>query len=391
MKYSYYIWVLFVFLGSYTTSSAQAKAQTILGIAKEDHPPEYYDEQAQLWNDIIKEDQTNGMAWQNYYKAKRAYLQLADATLWANEKDAFYASLNPIILSAQKAIPETFDYYYIKGLNSQRAVCIDAFEKAHAIDPDRSEVYGWLFSYYVPRFNTEKCTDLAEKMLANNTYSDANLKWNYNALQSVEPNALLISNGDMDGSPKWVLQYGNNTRPDVLVANKWLMGTDIEHCKKIYEKLGIPMTSKSENDFDTTSEYVDFLAADILMRSPRPSYIAVGTSWTFLDAYNLSDKMFIVGNVLRFSKEDFDNIPVLVNNIENKYSIEHISHSFQKHPEDAMVKKHMHVTYLPGFMMLKEHYLATGQTEQADKMETVINIIAEESGRKETVLNWFKK
>ena len=34
---------------------------------------------------------------------------------------------------------------------------------------------------------------------------------------------MIITNGDMDGIPKYVLQSGANVRPDVLIISKWFL------------------------------------------------------------------------------------------------------------------------------------------------------------------------
>jgi len=276
-------------------------------------------------------------------------------------------------------------------MNSKNEDAIDAFKKAYAIDPDRSEVYGWLFTYYIPRFNEKECTDLSKKMLSCNTYSDANLKWNYNALVSIEKNGLLISNGDMDGLPKWVLQYGSGIRKDVLVINKPLLAYLQEYREKVYQKLSLSKPAKKESDFENISEYADYLVVDLLNRVKRPVYMSSGTSLQFFKDNQLEDNMFLIGNVLKYSTTSFDNIPLIKENIENKYYLEYLLQNFQEHQEDQMVKSRMNLTYLPAFMLLKKHYLSTKNEEKHEYISQLIDKIATDSGKKEEVLNWFDK
>jgi len=369
----------------------KTKPQKIGGIAKENKPIEFYEEQSILWKQVIDKTPENAEAWHYHYKAERAKLQLEQSELWANDKEACYAQLASIISDSKPYIGDQFEYYYIKGMNSNREQSIGAFKKAYEIDPGRKEVHSWLFTHYVPQFNDEECTDLAKKMLANNIYSDANLKWNYNALLSVEENGVFISNGDMDGIPKWVLQYGPGIRKDVLVTNKSLLAYEETYREMVYDKLNLSQPTKEKTDFDHMGEYVDYLAVDLLKRSKRPTYISAGTPLNFFKTHQLEENMYLVGNVLKYATTNFDNILIVKDNIENKYYLEYLFQNFQQHHEDQMVKSRMNLTYLPAFIVLKKHYQTSGNQKKLDYMNNLIDKVATDSGNKQEVLNWFDK
>ncbi len=71
-----------ILLLCFLTSMAQ-RPQKILGIAKEDKPLSYYQEQSTLWQQWIDADPTDADAWQNYYKAERSALQLRQPEAFA--------------------------------------------------------------------------------------------------------------------------------------------------------------------------------------------------------------------------------------------------------------------------------------------------------------------
>jgi len=395
-KRFYIVVTLILFLIANLFSYSQQKESTnkperIGGIAKEDKPASYYEEQSKLWKQITNDEPANAEAWHYYYKAERAKLQLEEPGLWANDKVAFYEKLNPIISKAEQHIGNQFEYHYLMGMNSQKKESITAFKKAYEIEPDRHEVHSWLFTHYIPLFDEKECTDLAKKMLANNVYSDASLKWNYNALISADENSLFISNGDMDGIPKWVLQYASGIRKDVLVVNKYLLADKQTYREIVYEKLNMPQPAKEKADFDNMMEYVDYLAVDLLKRSTRPTYISAGTPLNFFKAHQLEDNIFLVGNALKYSTTDFDNIPIIKENIESKYYLEYLFQNFQQHHEDQMIKSRMNLTYLPSLMILKKHYQANSNKEKLAYITKLIDKIATNSGKKEEVLNWFDK
>lgn len=394
IKQFYTALAIVLFLVTYLFSYAQqkqTKPQKIGGIAEENRPVDFYKEQSNLWKQIIEQTPENAEAWHYHYKAERAMLQLEQPGLWANDKEACYAQLASIISESEAYIGDQFEYYYIKGMNSKRKQSIDHFKNAYEIDPDRAEVHSWLFTHYVPQFNEKECTDLAKKMLANNIYSDANLKWNYNALISVEENGLFISNGDMDGIPKWILQYGSDIRKDVLVTNKYLLADEKTYREMVYDKLNLSLPTKEKTDFNNMVEYVDYLAVDLLKRSKRPTYISAGTPLNFFKAHQLEDNMYLVGNALKYATANFDNIPLVKENIENKYYLEYLFQNFQQHHEDQMVKSRMNLTYLPAFIVLKKHYQTTGNQIKLDYINKLIDKVATDSGNKQEVLNWFDK
>ena len=384
-----YLLVICIFVSSMLTLTAQ-KPQKILGIAKEDKTISYYQQQAKLWQQLTQKDPKNAEAWHYYYKAERSKAQLQNPK-WVNDQEGFYAKLQPILQKAKKHIGNSFEYHYIQGMNAKGDRSIQAFTKAYEIDPDRSEVYGWLFTHYFPLFKEKQLKDLAKRMLKANIYSNANLKWNYNALQSAQANAVFISNGDMDGLPKLVLQYGQGVRKDILTVSKWFLAQFEDYRATVFKKLGIPKPSKKQTQFQSLSDYADYLAAYILKTSKRPAYISAGTPIQFFRDQGIKDNIYLVGNALKYAQKDFDNTAIIKQNIEEKYFLEYLLNNFQQHPEDEIVKTQMNLTYLPAFVHMKKHYQKKKKTQKVDFYNRLIERIASESGRKEEVLKWFEK
>ncbi len=383
--------ILLLFISMAVFPLFAQKPQKIRGIAKEDKSIAYYQTQSSLWKQLTVEDPSNAEAWLQYYLAERARKQLQSQDQWLNQKATFYQELASIISQAQKYIPNTFEIYYLNGLNSEGDETLEAFQKAYAVDPNRTEVYGWLLVRYAFEFQEQKLAELAAKMLEHNSYSNANLYWNYNALQSVEKNAVILSNGDMDGIPKWVLQYGKNIRPDVLVVNKWMLSGDTEYRSRIWQLLKMDPPSKQRSDFHNHTAYTDYLAAALLKGSQRPAYISSGTPKAFFRQHNLEEEMYLVGNVLKYSNTDFDNTAALIRNVETNYFLDYLIRDFQNHPEQEVVKKQMNLTYLPGLVHLKKHYQKTRNSEKVKYFDKLIYKIAADSGRKEEVLGWFNQ
>ena len=190
---------------------------------------------------------------------------------------------------------------------------------------------------------------------------------------------------------KWVLQYGAGVRPDVMVVNKWLLATESAYRSAILKKLRMGAPAKSQKDFSDIGAYADYLAAMVLQGTNRPAYISGGTDLEYFKKYGLENKMYVVGNVIRYSAQPFDNTAAMRENFEQKYYMDYLMQNFQSHPEDEMVKKRMNLTYLPALIHLRDHYASTGQKSLYKRCLKFIDRIAEDSGRKEEVLGWFDR
>jgi len=64
------------------------------------------------------------------------------------------------------------------------------------------------------------------RLLKGGGISEEVMDYNYNLLINLEENAILITNGDNDTYPGWILQRILNHRPDVKIVNRSLLNTN---------------------------------------------------------------------------------------------------------------------------------------------------------------------
>ena len=381
--------ILIFIITFFSTLAFAQKPQLILGIAKEEKSIDYYDQQFDLWTKEAKKDPSNGLAWRQRYLAKRAFLQKQSLQTWLNQPQIVFSKLDKVIEESKTHIGESFEYYFMKAMNSKGKKAIDYSLKAHKIDPDRDEVYGWIFGFSVIDGDDTLASDMGKRMMKSNAYSNANLLWNLNGLQTAEPNSIFIANGDLDCGPKWLLQYANNIRRDVLVISKWSLDQDDAYRSRIFKEVGIPQPDKTRNDFSAPVEYIDYLTVTLLKNGKRNAYMQCGTDINLFKRYDIENKMYLVGNAFVYSDRRFDNYKVLRDNLK-KYRLEYLLDDFQSHPELSLIKTDIHLTYLPALNSAIKYYADNGQDEMESYYADVMNVILEESGREKELRELYK-
>jgi len=89
------------------------------------------------------------------------------------------------------------------------------------------------------------------------------LDYGYNLLVGLEPNAILITNGDNDTYPPWVLQQGQCPfRPDVTVANLSLLNIPAV-AKMMRDSLGLPV-SFTDKEIDALAPKPETIGANVM-------------------------------------------------------------------------------------------------------------------------------
>lgn len=374
----------------FVLSSAHAQTpQKIYGIAKERKSLGYYSEQAALWKNVAERESWNSDAWINYYLASRAELQLGDPKLWSDGKEKFYARLDHIIDEVAEVQGKLFAFYYINGMNSMPEEALPHFERAYELAPDRSETYGWLFTYYATQELDERARDVSRKMRASNTYSNANLQWNRNALSSLEENAVLITLGDMDCLPKWTLQYADDFRTDVLVISAPVFANDSIYRNRILKALNLQSAPKPQLGKSFQEDMYAWITM-LLKNTTRTSYLSSGAPIQLLEATGLNKNLYVIGNVLQYSQQHLDNTKLLIDNIFDVYNWCYLDSDFQFHHDQEVVSEQLNLAYLPGLYHLKKYYSDKSSNPRSVQVNELIELIIAQSGRPKQVRGWFE-
>ncbi|MEL7163437.1 MAG: hypothetical protein AAFN92_21950, partial [Bacteroidota bacterium] len=251
----------------------------------------YYDQQAAAWEALATSACGTDDAWWQYYKTAQ----------YSNRFGNGDHDLDAILAAAEKACdPNGFDLQYIRFAHER-----DPEERyAHllravAADSSRIEASTGLSGYYTVRGMEEKRHELLRRMHAKRPLPAGLVEYNYNQLQSVGENGILITHGDADTFPSWLLQSAYGVRKDVLVVNLYLLlgfPSYQEHIRELLgvEKLFAAPTRDAKSLMDQLAEY------------ERPVHVAATGRAQLTDIP--AERLYLTGLTFRYSKTPINNL-----------------------------------------------------------------------------------
>lgn len=377
MKACYYpIWYFLLFL--MTTSYLQAqKAETIYPLTEVLYSVEYYKEQAQLWRTILDENPQHAMGWLNYYAASRNERLLSGEDM---------KSLDRIVEEANKAIPDTYESHFVTFWQDPLGERnFDHIFRAHELAPDRTEIMDDLLMYYELKGDQKNLKKYCQQWYDSGTVSAGVLKWNYNALMSVSDECIFLVESDNATFPAWILQQVHGVKPNVTVLNPYLVVSNDDYRKRIFDKLHIPLEWQAPVS-DGYYAQVKSLTQHIIKHAHIPVYFNVSVGPDLRKQFE--EELFLVGLAFLHSKTSVDNLAILRNNYENRFLKDDLLNPIGYDPSYTVVD-HINWNYLPALTLLHEHYLSSGETAQARKVKKLAVNLAHRAGRESAIANFF--
>jgi hypothetical protein len=347
MKYSFFI--LFLLTTGSLWSQAPATDSKILPqnvMRNEEIMLRSNDAQLQnnnaIWKEELDGNMANENAWLNYYLGKRyeSYGEHSRELSSAQRKE-----LDNTLKKMYEKTGSSFSYNYAYYLHCEkRDEGLTYLDKAYAINPNNPDLWDdMLYKAILTNSISEKKL-FALKLADVGYYSAAIMEYNTNVLNSIPQNGVLITYGQLDTYPIYILQEKFNHRTDVrVVCMEWL------NSEKYRNRLSSFFGSEKFNALSQQTTLVQLIpllgnAVYVTLTVP-PNQIG-----------SLKTNLFCTGLAFKYSTTPLANLDVLAFNWENLFEKKHFS-------SGELINRN----YLLPLALLRSYYAQTSNmTKQAE-------------------------
>jgi len=305
-------------------------------------------------------------AWLNYFKTVRTSAMMGRSRAI---DPTHYREMEVILSSMSDHIEGTYSWHlahYLFGGKSD--LSWHHLREAARIRPQSTELLAELVSMHTIQGEYGEASRLAKSMVDKKLFSQAELEYNRNVLNSLEKNSLLITYGFADTYPLLALQASEGLRKDVkLICLEWVGSA--RYLREVEKLTGISLKGKEGMEFDVLSA--------VLRASGVPVY--VGLTLPPDELRRWSSTMYCTGLALKVSKEPLVNLESLRQNWETFFSTNHL---FEEEP--------LNRNYLIPLAQLYAYYNAQSLTDNAAEVKRMALVIAGKAGQRTLVESYFR-
>lgn len=365
------------------------KAQTpqpIYSFAKVLYSLSWYKEQQKLWKGEIDKNQKNATAWYHYFRATRTIGKLDESDKRTQEEKE--KALADIVAQMGKAIPNSAEYHHaewiVNGFKDMDKLY--HLQKAEELDPNSPFLFPDLINVAEMARDTTRLYTLSKHWFETGDPSPGFLNYNYNVMSGLKENAILVTVGDNDTYPAWILQGSLGFRKDVTVINTSLILAK-DYRDRLFKELGIaPITyDPFENHERFEKELVSLLASNT---KNRPVYVALTANKNLIEPHQ--QNLYLTGLAYEYCATTIDNMATLKKNFEHNYALDYLDKTFVADISAGLVKN-LNTNYTVPMVKLYQHYILAGEAQKAEQIKTLSLKIAENTSCEKEVKNYFKK
>jgi hypothetical protein len=332
------------------------------------HDGAFYDRQAAEWEAVARGACSEEDAWFHYYKTAR----------YSNRFGSGDYDLDAIYQEARKVLdPEGFVANYLTFVQDENPQTRwPKLMKAFAANPSRSECYTSMATYFEVTGATNSRDEILEKLHRAEPIPAGVMDYCHNQLESVARNGILLTMGDADTYPSWLLQSTYGVRADVLVLNLPLLIGYHDYRNENFAALGIDTTPLPEQGMDNARAILERIS-----QQDRPVFL--GGAGQFLFSNLPSEKLFLVGLAFRYSDIPVNNLRTLQQNFSYRWRLDQLEQPLDDSPAQGVADQ-LNRNYLPGLFELLQQYRNGGSLE-ANRIEAMMMSIGLRAGIEERV------
>ena len=282
---------LLVFLLVLVCGTADEPPRPFVDIAHAAYPADYYTEQARRWAEVVDDACATEADYLEYYLAAR----------YANRHAGGNYNLEDLARQAATRLDTAgFALNYLRYVHHLEGDGYEYLRAAYAAAPDHRYVQHAMLGYAMISGDAELVSTLSQRLDRMDPYPTGLNDYNYNTLASVAENGLLITFGDADTYPAWVLQQAQGVRPDVLIVNYYLLGHKEGYAKRIFAAAGL-----------AEQPAVEATARLAQLRTSDRSLHLAATVGDRVDSLGISkEDLYTVGLTFRVSVSPVENLSV---------------------------------------------------------------------------------
>jgi len=332
-------------------------------------PVAWYATQKQAWAVEVKQN-NSPQAWFNYY-ASSAFAQSSRE------------ELTGLIIGMASAIPNTYEYWLAKGWHDAFNVeSYEALKKAYAIYPEQPEGLGLMQLYAEFTLDESRRKQFSKNLHAKAQISPSLLNYSYNVLMSLEPDAVLITEGESTTTPLFVLQDVLNVRQDVVILNLEMLNNP-DYVQRKFALTGLNLVEIGSN----VSNKSAWICSQLPQANRNKKFyyaLTIGKD----NIQSIKEYLYVVGLASIHSTSSMDNVSLIKDNFEKKFLLDYLQVNFNGE-SDSDAGRVFSSNYLLPMILLYESYQKEGQSEKAKNLRTIMEKIATDTGKKEMILHYL--
>jgi hypothetical protein len=184
-------------------------------------------------------------------------------------------------------------------------------------------------------------------------------------LSALDKNAIVFTEGDKDTEAILLLTQGKKYRPDVQMLNVNLLLIK-EYREKVFNELEIPQLDfepiENEENYEKFQQLIITRVAE--NKKGRPVYTAVTVSNPYTNT--MTQNLYLTGLAYLYSKTKIDNLPMLVQNVEQVFLLDYLKEYFSINDISVGNVNSMNGNYFYPFATLSKYYDQIGNPSKAD-------------------------